>query len=99
MSRLRRLRIPHDVAELVRSLHPDLKKKIKAGLSQIQQEPGSGKPLREELAGLRSFRLGRFRIIYREASSAVLDIVAIGPRRTIYQETDRFLSRPKRGHD
>lgn len=99
MSRLRRLRIPHDVAELVRTLHPDLKRKIKAGLSQIQQEPVSGKPLRQELTGLRSFRVGRFRIIYREASAAALDIVAIGPRRTIYQETDRFLSRPKRGHD
>ena len=95
MSRLRRLRVPDDVAELVRTLHPVLKAKIKAGLDEIRREPESGKPLREELIGLQSFRVGRFRIIYREASAGTLDIVAIGPRRTIYQETYRLLSRPK----
>ncbi len=95
MLRLLRLRVPDDVAELLRTLHPVLKAKIQAGLDEIRREPESGKPLREELVGLRSFRVGRFRIIYREASASTLDIVAIGPRRTIYQETYRLLSRPK----
>ena len=52
-----------------------------------------GKALREELAGLRSHRIGKFRIVYREASGGVVEIVAIGPRRTIYEETLRLIKR------
>jgi mRNA-degrading endonuclease RelE of RelBE toxin-antitoxin system len=50
-----------------------------------------GKPLKDELAGLRSFRVGRFRIIYRMANDRLVEVVAIGPRRCIYEETYRKL--------
>ena len=52
-----------------------------------------GKELRDELAGLRSLRVGRLRIVYRVAGRRLIDLVAIGPRRTIYQETLRLLRR------
>jgi len=42
---------------------------------------------------LRSYRLGRLRIIYRVAKPGVIDIVAIGPRKTIYEETFRLVKR------
>ena len=83
-----RLRIPDDVARLIRGLHPDLKKKVRAAVQAILNDPGSGKALKEELGGLRSYRVGRFRIIYRSKSD-LIDIVAIGPRRVIYIETYR----------
>jgi hypothetical protein len=38
---------------------------------------------------LRSFRLGRLRIVYRLADDGNIDVVAVGPRRVIYQETYR----------
>jgi len=47
--------------------------------------------LREELKGLSSYRIGRFRIIYRVASNQVIEIVAIGPRRVIYEITYRIV--------
>jgi mRNA-degrading endonuclease RelE of RelBE toxin-antitoxin system len=42
---------------------------------------------------LRSYRLERLRIIYRIEKPGVIDIVAIGPRKTIYEETFRLVKR------
>jgi mRNA interferase RelE/StbE len=63
-------------------------------LDDIVHDPAIGKPLRDELEGLRSCRTGRFRVVYRAIGTAV-EIVAIGPRRTIYQETWRRVRRAK----
>ena len=92
---LHRLRVPDEVAELVRSKHPTLKRKTRASLKTILADPSSGKALKDELAGLRSFRVGSFRIIYRVIRN-VIEIVAIGPRERIYEETYRLLKREKR---
>ena len=85
---MRRLRVPDDVASLIRGLHPDLKRKIRSALDDVLADPSAGKALREELAGLRSCRVARFRIVYRLAGT-VIEVVAIGPRRAIYEETWR----------
>lgn len=93
---MRRLKIPDDVAALIRGLHPDLKRKIRSALDDLLDDPTIGKALRDELAGLRSCRIARFRIIYRVAGT-VIEIVAVGPRRTIYEETWRKVRRPPAG--
>ena len=90
---LYRLRVQGQVEELIRGLHPALKRKVRAGLYLVRTDPEAGKELRDELAGLRSLRVGRLRIVYRVASRRLIDLVAIGPRRTIYQETLRLLRR------
>ena len=91
----RKLIIPDDVAEFVRRMHPYLKKKIKASLKIIISDPVSGKTLRDELTGLRSFRVSSFRIIYRISTNKIIEIVAIGPRERIYEETFRLLKKSK----
>lgn len=88
-----RLRVPARLAELIRGLHPDLKRKIRAGLDLIRTHPAAGKALRDELAGLRSLRVGRFRIIYRVVTGRMIELIAIGSRRAIYEETLRRLRR------
>ncbi|OGW43584.1 MAG: hypothetical protein A2Y66_02265 [Nitrospirae bacterium RBG_13_41_22] len=88
-----KLRLPDDLAELIRTMHPDLKKKVKTSLQTILSDPNTGKSLRNELAGLYSFRVSRFRVIYRIASSKQIEIVAIGPRERIYEETYRLLKK------
>lgn len=90
-----RLQVPPAVVALVRDLHPELKKKVRAALDEILREPGCGKALRQELKGLHSLRVGRFRIIYRIAGDRQIDIVAIGPRERIYEETLRLVLRSK----
>ena len=53
-----------------------------------------GKSLREEFEGLRSLRVNRLRIVYRiVVEDRTVDIVAIGPRASIYEETLRLVSR------
>lgn len=92
--RLRKVRISADTLQLLKTLHPDIKKKLKAGLRLVTQEPSSGKALKDELEGLRSFRVGRYRIVYREAATA-LEIIAIGERETIYEDTLRKVMKDK----
>ena len=89
-----RLSVPDETFDFVRSLHPEIKRKIKAALNLIASDPSVGKSLRDELSGLKSFKIGRFRIIYKVPSKRIIEIVAIGPRRTIYEETYRLLKKP-----
>ncbi len=89
----KKLRIPDDIVSLIRGCHPQLKRKIRAGLRHIVEEPESGKSLKDELEGLRSYRISRFRIIYRISSKQIIDVVAIGPRKIIYEETYRIIKK------
>ncbi len=66
---------------------PSLEFRFPSPLEHIQSEPEAGKALRDELTGLRILRIGRLRIIYRVEKPGIIDIVAIGPRKTIYEET------------
>ena len=88
-----KLRLPVEIVAFIRGCHPQLKRKIRAGLQHIVTEPESGKSLKDELEGLKSYRISRFRIIYRISSKKIIDIVAIGPRRTIYEETYRIIKK------
>ena len=89
----KKLRVPDEIVALIRGCHPQLKRKIRAGLKHIVIEPGVGKSLKDELEGLRSNRISRFRIIYRISSTQIIDVVAVGPRKTIYEETYRIIKR------
>jgi len=89
---LQRISIPDDVADLIRRLHPQIKQKIRDSLKIILANPYVGKALKEPLAGLRSFRVGRFRIIYR-LQQATVEIIAIGPRERIYESTYRLIKK------
>ncbi len=60
---MKRLVVPKEIQQLIRKMHPDLKKRGRASLGIIMSEPGSGKALMDELSGLRSFRVRSFRII------------------------------------
>ena len=88
-----RLRAPPQIAALIGGLHPQIKKKVRSALALILANPRSGKALKDELDGLRSFRVGRIRIVYRLATGRVVELVAIGPRERIYEETYRLITK------
>jgi mRNA interferase RelE/StbE len=93
---IRRLKVSDETAALVRTLHPDIKRKIKAALQTVLNDPQSGKALKDELKGLQSFKVGKFRVVYKTAKDrGVIEVVAIGPRKTIYEETLKLLQREK----
>jgi len=87
------IRLPDELVELVRGLHPELKARFKSALAMILADPHCGKALREELSGLRTFRVKRMRIVYRIADRQIIEVVAIGPRHNIYEETFLIISR------
>lgn len=90
----RQLEIPSELLSFLKTLHPGIKRKIKAGLKEITANPSIGKVLKDELEGLRSYRVGRYRIIYKDVSS-ILEIIEIGEREKVYEDTLRKLVREK----
>src|SRR5438876_6926811 len=60
-----RVKLPPEVADVLRSLPPAAKRKVRAALQQLRPEPELGDPLERELIGLRRVRVGQLRIVYR----------------------------------
>ncbi len=88
------LRIPDEIACLVRGLHPLIKSHVRSALQAILENPHCGKSLKEDLHGLRSYRVKSYRIICRVVhDQKELEIIAIGPRRNIYEETFKIISK------
>jgi len=85
----RLVRLPPEVQRTVRSLHPEQKRRMRAGLDLTQTKPEAGKELKGELAGWRSLRIGRLRIVYR-VTRTTLDVAGIGPRSSIYLDAARL---------
>ena len=78
--------IPPHVAEVIRSLHPDLKRSIKAAVRGIATDPECGEPLMRELDGLWKYRVRRFRIVYAiDRKSRAIRFIAVGHRHSIYE--------------
>jgi mRNA interferase RelE/StbE len=84
--------VPTEVRNLIRHLPPVLKRKVRAALADILDDPTCGKALKEELEGYWSLRVGRTRIVYRLAASNI-EIVTIGLRESVYEEATREILR------
>lgn len=79
--------MPPEVAEAVRHLPPSLKRSVRSTLRELTLNPHMGEPLRNELEGLRKFRVRRYRVVYRILErDRVIRILAIAERRTVYEE-------------
>ena len=78
------VRIAPTVRDLIAHLSPGVKSKVKSALRALAENSDRAKALRDELAGLRSFRVGRLRVIVRLRDRNV-EVVALGHRRDIYE--------------
>jgi len=78
----------------LRHLPPDLKRQVRSVMDQIEKDPESGKPLEDDLAGFRSFRIGRYRLIYVIQGDRLV-MEAFGSRRDIYERFVLELARQK----
>ena len=86
--------IPPHVAEVIRHLAPDLKRSVKQAVRALSLDPFSGEPLLRELAGLRKYRVRRFRIVYEiDREKRLLRIFAVGHRRGVYEQVADQLRR------
>ncbi|MEK6784486.1 MAG: type II toxin-antitoxin system RelE/ParE family toxin [Nitrospirota bacterium] len=86
--------IPPHVADVIRSLHPDLKRLIKSAIRAIAANPECGEPLKRELDGLRKYRVRRFCIVYAvDHKRRVIRLMAVGHRQSVYEELTERLRR------
>ena len=95
---LHRLEMSQAVRNLITHLPPDLKRKVRAAFRAIAADPHQAKELKDELVGLRSYRLGNARIIFR-LTGQVVEVIAFGPRRDIYERVAAELSKLLRRRD
>ena len=80
-----RLVIPPLVEETIAHLPPNLKGKIRSALETIRQGPHLGKSLKDELCGLWSYRVSRYRIVYRIHHGRIeIQVIDLGPGNSIY---------------
>ena len=93
----RKLKVTDTENKLIRHLPPRLKNKIRKALDEILEDPNAGKYLVEDLEGMRSYKIGRFRIVYRVEEASII-VISIGPRKSIYEnialEMKRYLENP-----
>ena len=90
--------IPPHAAEVIRHLSPDLKRSIKAAVRALCVNPSEGAPLVKELEGLWKYRVSRFRIVYAiDRRRKVIRVMAVGHRRSVYEEVTKHLSERKKG--
>jgi mRNA interferase RelE/StbE len=83
-----------ETARLFAVLHPQTKKMIKAGLKLLYQDPDSGGDLQEELSGFKSFKLKRYRVIYKfSEGDNTIRIYYIGHRRDVYEQFQTLLNK------
>ena len=90
----RTLVVRDELRDFLRHLPPLLKRKVGQALEEILADPSGGKPLREELAGLSSYRIGNVQIVYRVGEHAVI-LITVGPRKIVYQKAALELKRAR----
>ena len=76
----------------IRRLDPGIRRRVLAALQKLQAEPERGKPLQLTLKGLRSWRTGDYRIVYRVIETRIeILVVALGHRRDVYEKLQKTL--------
>lgn len=87
------------VADPIRHFPSDVKRSIREAIREICADPRCNVPLKRELQGCVKYRVRRYRIVYRvDRAATTVNVLAIGHRRTTYEETaEKIRSRRARG--
>ena len=90
------VRIPPHLAAALAQLPPAVKRDAREACRVLSCDPHAGDPLERELRGLRKYRIRSFRVVYRiMAAERMIQILAIGPRHTIYDVVRELIERRK----
>lgn len=81
-----RPRFTPEAARLIARLPPEIKKLVRSAIDELLENPRRGSELAGELAGFRSLKARRYRIIYRlDEETRALEIYHAGHRRDVYE--------------
>ena len=80
------LKISEQAGRFYARLQGREQRRLAAAFDALQKDPRSGKPLRGELKGYWSYRVGVYRVIYTvEASEIVVYVLRIQHRKEVYE--------------
>ena len=86
MDKFFRLEIPPEVADIIRSLHPHIKRPVRAAIDEIVSRPECGERLKDELPAYGKYQVRRYRIIYSiERGSRTIRLMDVAHRRDVYE--------------
>ena len=86
------IRYTASAARSLRRLDPQIRRQVWAATETLAEDPERGKPLQMTLKGLRSWRTGAYRIIYRIVEDRIeILVIAIGHRGDVYERIRRNL--------
>lgn len=85
------MNMPYDVIltseaeDFLRRCNNSIRRRIENKLLLLEKDPELGKPLTAILRGLRSLRIGDYRVIYQiKESELIVLVIKIGHRRNVY---------------
>jgi len=84
MANPRGVRLSHRAEKALDKVEARFKDRLKEVLRELSKNPLLGKRLRGEFEGLRSYRLGSFRIVYR-LTRELVEVVYIDDRKDVYR--------------
>ena len=94
-----KMRFTPEASRLVSKFHPENKKQIKMALRDLQKDPYTGGDLQEELYGFKSFKIKRYRILYKiNEEESFIEVYYIGHRSDVYEQFRRLLNELKKNH-
>ena len=80
------VKISEQASRFYAALQGKEQRRLAAAFDVLQREPRSGKPLKGELKGYWSYRVGVYRVIYMiEASDIVVYILRVQHRKEVYE--------------
>lgn len=80
-----KLIISNKAAKEIKEITKKSRNSLIAGLEEIEENPLIGKPLKRELTGRLTYRIGTYRIIYRiNRQDKVIKIITAGHRSYVY---------------
>ena len=83
-----------ECARLIAKLPPEIKRLVRSTIDALLTKHQAGTELTGELDGYRSYRVRRYRIIYRvNEEDSCVEIYHVGQRRDVYQSLRSLLSR------
>lgn len=80
-----KIQLAPSVAQSFTTLHPEIRQQLKSGLQELAKAPYSGKILQDELSDFSTYKIKRYRIIYKVSEKQqIIKIFMIGHRKGIY---------------
>jgi len=84
-----KMRLRSSAERDLQRLDRELRRRLILGCRDVFDDWTIGKRLSSPLQGLRSHRIGEYRIIYRIRASSEIDLIALGHRKDIYERMEK----------